>query len=466
MRRVYRNGFSLAEVVIAFVLISLLGVIVAGVVTASYRLSAQLHELPNAYYSAQDQVEKELDALKEMVKEKFRIQNELTNTPPGEIQSALVDRLNEVNASLGAYRSRNATLFGKSVDVFEFTYTQSEGTGTGLVLYAGAANAESLERPVPIIDQVLIKAAGGGVVNELYHAAGTVVNATVQYNSKNYSYHFRDLYQWYVCTGDFHTTAYGTGRGYEEVLYGTVFAQYPHDFTLIPGATGASLTVDASYAGKFLVCVATPLSIEGKMGESCVSNFLYISALPSLSTGTYLMTIEPSLTTFNYDPSGFVSVDQIQSRTPTASRLVSVGGRRAEVSLNGSVTDSIVTSSLTGRGNYSRYLKFEPGCVMRASGLPSRGGVVAFAVARSGGGAVDDFMASGTETAGFATNSYMLGMGGDSGWLLLAADLSEPNNFVIGGQYVDVAELILVGSPSPQDTAAVLSYLAKKYHIS
>lgn len=292
MRSKNRRGFSLAEVVIAFVLISLLVLIVGGVMTSSYVLSAKIDQLPNTYYAAQDEVEKELDSLKALVKEKFRIQNELTNTPPGEISSELVRRLNDINKKLAVYQSKNVALFGKSVELFEFDYDQrSEKTDLQLKLRAGVANAESLERPVPIIDHVTISSAGGSVSNEVYHAVGSNINASVQYNNKNYDYYFRSLYQWYVCTGDFHTSPYATDRAHEELLYGTVFAQYPDNFTLIPGSTGSSITIDESFAGKFLVCAVTPLSIEGKMGKSVVSNFLYVSALPTLDSGDYVMVI-------------------------------------------------------------------------------------------------------------------------------------------------------------------------------
>lgn len=460
-----RRGFSLAEVVIAFVLISLLVLIVGGVMTNSYILSTQLDKLPSAYYGAQDQVESELDALKDLVKEKYRLQNEITNTPPADLDPGLVTRLNDVNTQLSAYRSRSVSLFGKSVDLFEFECDYTSPDGTELTLNAGTANAEPLERPVPIIDSVTIHASGGAVSNELYHADGTTVYSTVSYNSKNYSYYFRDLYQWYVCTGDFHTTAYASAHEFEELLYGTVFAQYPNNFTLLPGETADSITVDSSYNGKFLVCVVTPLSIEGKMGQSVVSNYIYISNLPSLSSGSYSMVIEPSLTTYDYDSSGYVSIDQIRSRIPIGSRLISTGSRRARVSLDGAVTDSDMAASATGRGNYSRYIQFDTSSMMSGSGLSGYGRKVAFVVAKSHSGDVD-FMYSGWDSYGFATNGFSLGAGGDNDWFLLAAELSDPSDFSIGGQNVDVAELILVNDPSSADVSSVLSYLANKYHIS
>lgn len=467
MRYKIRRGFSLAEVVIAFVLISFLALIVGGVMTSSYVLSAKIDQLPNTYYTAQDNVEKELDSLKDLVKEKFRIQNELTNTPPGEISSELVQRLNEVNEKLEGYQSKSVTLFGKNVELFEFDYDEEvDKTGLRLKLHAGVANAESLERPVPIIDNVTVSAAGGSLSNEVYHAVGSSINAAVQYNSKNYDYYFRSLYQWYVCTGDFHTAAYATEREYEELLYGTVFAQYPNNFTLIPGATGASITVDESYSGKFLACVVTPLSIEGKMGKSVVSNFLYVSALPTLSRGNYVMVVEPSITTCDYNPSDFVPIDRIQSRIPTNTSLICTTSGRPTISLNGAVTDSDISLSATGNGNYSRYIHFDSGCMMRGGGLPYYGNTVVYVVARSNGSADVNFMISGGREMGFGDNESSLGAGGDSGWQILSAQLEWSDDFIIGGEDVDVGELILVSNPSSADTSSVIQYLAQKYHIS
>lgn len=461
----FRRGFSLVEVILAFLVLSLLVMMVVGVVTSSYMMSAQLKELPNTYYRAQNEVEQEMDKLKKLVTEKYRIQNELLNVP--EIDPELSTRLSDINSQLSGYESSPVALFGKSVDVFDFKMEYVSPGGRELTLYAGVANTERLERPVPIIDKVTINVNGAPVENDVYNGIGAMVNVSVDYNSKNYGYYYRDLYQWFLCTGDFHTANYPSDDGQGELLYGTVFAQYPNDFTLIPSANGPSITIDSSYAGKFLLCVATPLSIEGKMGSPVISNYLYISGLPALSAGSYKMVLEPSITTYDYDPSNLVRIDQILSRKPAGGRLLSVGTTRPAIDLSGAVTDTSLSASLTGRGNFSRYISFYSGSMMRASDFYSAGTTTLFAVVRNGEGTEVDFIRSGLITAGFATHSFSSGGGGDTGWQILEAALpSNCSEFELGGCKFDAAELIVVSNASGSDRTAIRSYLSGKYHIT
>lgn len=462
------RGFTLIEVIISFVLISFITVMVSLVLTSSYTMASKLKELPNSYYAAQDKVERETDVLSSYVKEKFRIQNELLGVPTEDMEPSLVQRLAELDAILAAYENETVTLFGKSVDVFRFTKNHISPTGQNITLHAGAVNFVPVERPTPIIDSVEIHAAGASVENALYFGVGTTVSATVNYNRKNYFYHYTEFYQWYVCTGTYHAADYIDGSHYEnEGQYSTVYTIYPQNFTPISGATGASFTVDDSCAGKLLLCVVTPLSIGGAMGASKVSNYLYVSALPQLSGSSYRMVIDPSLESVNYSEAEQIEIRRLESCFPKWARLTATGSVSPLLSLAGAPTDTDLSLSDEGKGNYSRYLSFSGASAMRSSVFLDAESMV-FAVARDSDGTSPDFLHTGGESYGFGENVYASSNTGDTGWRIVVINLEWYDNaFTVGYCNVDIAEIVVTrGTKSNRNINAVLNYLSAKYHIA
>lgn len=454
----------------SFVLISILVLIVGGVMTSSYLLSAKLQELPNTYYGAQDKVEIQLDSLKSLVQEKYRIQNDLTNTPPPHVAAQLRARLTEVERELSGKKKRSVTLFGKDIELYEFSENHTTDKGTKMKILAGTPNTENLEWPVPIVDKVIINQSGQAASNEIYNGIGTQLHSKVTYFDKNSTYLNRSMYQWFVSTGSFHTAAFPDGQNSDDRYNGRVQPNYPVNFTLIPGATGASITVDESHVGRFLACVVTPLSVGGKMGRSVISNLIYISPLPRLSQGEYQMIIEPSITTVDYNQTGRTMIDSIASRYPSSrARLSTVSTtNRPWVDLLGILTGSKPATGLERDGGFSRFISFVPGSSLRASGMSASGGGVAVLVARTRDGTNFNFMYSGGEETGFINNKGMIVADPTrkTSWKIIVADIRSLRDFEIGKNNLDVAELLFVTNPSDGDIATIQNYLKSKYDFS
>lgn len=469
MRLRSHKGFTLMEVVIAFVLISFIIAMVGISVTDAYTISAKLKELPNTYYAAQDQTEREMDQLSAYVKEKYRLSNEILNTPPDILDPSLSGRLADINNELAAYSTETVTLFGKDVELYKFTTDYTSSTGQQITMHAGVANAELPERPVPIIDEVEVCKTGSTVTTDLYHSNGATLTAAVNYNSKNYSYHFKELYQWYVCTGNFHTAEFADGSRYVEgePLYSTVYTIYPNYFTLIAGANTDTITIDSSYYGKYLICVVTPLSIEGTMGNSVVSNYVYVSGLPELSGGAYQMVIDASQISVNYNASEEVTLTSVESRFPSGRRLSASGGSAPKLSLIGATTDTDIASAITGEGSYSRFIRFTDATAMQSSGFSTSSNTIVLAVAKNNGRFDEDFLYANGQQGGFGTNLSLSSGSGDSGWQIVAVSFpSGCSSLEVGKCDVDIAELVVVSSPSGDDLNRVWNYLSEKYRIT
>lgn len=469
-----RQGISFIEVIISFLLISFLVIIVSGLVTSSYAFSTQVKDLPSIYLQAQGEVENKLEQLKDAIKSKFRIENEIKNIPADKVPQNLKDELKTINEKLEELKreqklfSDEVEVFGTKVEVFEFDHQYSNQVG-GTRFYAGAANVEPIDRPVPIIDKVEIKAKNS--LNEVYDPNSDTVIGTVVYNSKNKEYLQKTFYQWYVAVDNFHTTPYKNLTSAElEKLGNKLLAEYPQSFTILPGEKNATLTIKPEYEGKFLILEARPLSSAGKMGRSVTSNLIYVSKLPKLTTGTYTMLIDPSITYYDYVTTATSLTDEsirkkeiseIQSRKDLSSKLVKINGGNVVINLDGEPTNSHTDQG----GNDSRVIMFEGDGKLKAEGITENSDTKILLVAKDANDANSEQMADLVffDSVG-ASLSAVKGQSGDTGWKVWKGE-NLSGEITLGKDGAKVAEVILVDKASDDEINKITDYLAEKYHI-
>lgn len=474
------QAFTLTEVLISFILISFIAIMVCSAMSSGFVLSAKLYELPNAYYEAEDEAERKMDELSEKVKRYYRLRNEIQNTPNSQLDPALQTELTAISNELSSVPKETVSLFGKSVEIYKIDLDHDS-----LKLHAGIVNAEQLERPVPIIEEVSIKPQGGGSDSDLYFSAGTVVEASVDYDSKNSNYRLRDLYQWYIGTGGFHTAEYADGAHQEdEPRSGLVYTNYPVHFTLLVGETQSTIQIKEAYYGQLLVCVVTPLSKNGAMGESKVSNPLYISALPKISSGKYRMFFDISATAFNYTVNDVTPpITEISNRglDTVQGKFTSTGNARPVVNLDGATTDTVTVTAPTETGTYSRYLSFTDTTYMTSENFWNN--IInphAFVVVKNNNSSDVDFITVKDQSnssinikGGLITNIRKTDGRGDSGWQVIEVKLNSGTTnllkgvITLGKTKVDVAEFIVVGNAeaSQDECDKIWNYLLQKYRI-
>lgn len=470
------QGFSLIEVMIGFVLISFIVIMVSSVVTTGYVMSHKIYELPNAYYGAQDGVEREMDELSAAVKEKFRIQNEINNAPPGNVDSALYARLSAANAKLAGYPTQTVNLFGKNIEIYKFD-VDYESSGGALMIHAGVVNAETLDRLVPIIDKVTIRSRSTPGHDDIYFSAGSEVECSVDYNvNKNYELRKSELYQWYIGTGGFHIAEYASGAHLEnDPRSAAAYTTFPNNYTLLAGETRSSIQVKESYYGQLLVCAVTPLSRNGAMGQTKVSNPIYVSALPKLDQGNYRVYIDISSEEYNFSPD------------PTTDPLSAVGNRplatvqgdfvssgRLVASLDGTPTDSVLAASPSRTGTYTRYLSFDGSTYISSRNLWNNiiNPNAFFVVRNNNAGDVDFVQVNNGISGGLVTNVRKTSRDTDTRWQIVQVNLGQGGANLINGELrigrtnVDIAEIIIVGNPSNAGLDSIWNYLRAKYCIN
>ena len=490
MKKKLYKGLTLIELVISFLLISFIVIMVSNAVTSSYTLSTKIKDLPNAYYKTQGTAETKISEIKELIAEKTRIENDIKNTSNRDIEQNLQKRLSEIKKELEKMendpknpvykkilkKKEQGGLFGKEVEVYEFEYQyENSENSINTNLYVGLANVEPLERPTPIINNVKIAITGNNSSeNNIFGGINKTASVTsVTYDSKNSDLKKKELYQWYVATENFHMMPDKKLTDAQiEAIGNKVMPQYTSSFTLIPdkdGGKNKSISIKDEYKGKFIVCVVSNISVNGKISKAVESNFLYINPLPKLTAGKYIMWIEPTLMENEYKFNEVIEVAEIKSQKtydeiPQISLIPKDGGN-LKINLRGTKTNSHDNET----GSESRYLELSSGSKASLSSVLEGSNTVVYIVARDRDNPNSnvEVIKAGDQTIGFKEPDIARGKGGNTGWKVLSGSLNNLSNVEFGSENttIEIAEIIFTLNASEDEKQSVIKYLGEKYYI-
>ena len=378
------TGFSLIEVLFSFMLISVLVIMMTSVFTSTYAQSMAAYKMPNSYNAAQSNAETSILALENALSARYTLRNGSSGSNSGtadttgllteaEYNQIIAD--NSYNGATSGYNGEERTIFGQTVKMF---YTKSRSvTGTAaasesgrmeLDLYSGVGETKIIKRPTPAIDAAKIAVAADEGSSEVEHYNVDPGNTKLKVSGITESSSAgvatdQVSVKWYMASNYKHTLPYMTLDSTK--TYRDVLPQYPNDFVMIStddggsqygkiGSADISLTVKEEYLGKFIVATVTPISAAGVYGNSVVTNMIYLSALPSLSStdtqyehndGTkssnkYLMIIDPSASTSKSDASSW-------NEEGDATEELSVISSRKAPGTHGAIWETIY-SEITG----------------------------------------------------------------------------------------------------------------------
>ncbi|MEG3007609.1 MAG: hypothetical protein RR806_09085, partial [Oscillospiraceae bacterium] len=220
-------------------------------------------------------------------------------------------------------------------------------------------------------------------------------------------------------------------------------------------------------------CSVTAGSTYGTMGNTLVTNFVYVSPLPKLTKGEYKLLIDPSVNTekMKADLTGtnnYIYSERPDNGVPNGEHLEKDGNKLPEIK------DGTDIQSITGgiNPNFYRthYLSFND-AVMENHDADFYTGDNVYAVAKSStsanGGFVrqydpdDDDDDKTKDILTFDSNTS-----GD--WKLYTGEFTNKGYWAkakIGGNGLDLAELIIVKRPSKEDNKAIIEYLNNKHGL-
>ncbi len=508
----FRKGYSLVEILMSFALIGVLILMVGGAVTSTFKTATLLQKIPATYFSGQDAVENKIDFYEKKLLRKYNLEKVIAaGGLSAEEEQAINQELTALVEELAAagdgeeVEVGSTTLFGKEVPLYKYKVTLNKTISRDdleddydntITLYAGTAGGVRYERPVPVIDSVTISIIGKGSAQEIFNAySNTTAKVSYTYADINETYQQTVLYRWYVSSGRQRAVWYEGGlQGVPEWQLGELMPIYPADFTPVTASGNTEeLFVTPDYKGKFILCVVTPLSKNGKMGQEVASNLIYIDDIPVKNSSNqdikYRSVIDPSLMTLNYDsaaddetlPVGsLLSTSAAPSTNSHDSGFTHVTGYgKPYIDLNGAYIDG-------AQDTMTRFIHFKEYAI-KTDLIPSiftyNANDVVFAVVKNnaGEGTSPNFLKVATDhglftdTFGFAKMYKTYGPN-DRGWCIVRMDMNQFSNillanylsfyYYVGDADVDIAELIVVSNPSSSEAKQIAEYLGSKYNIN
>jgi type II secretory pathway pseudopilin PulG len=448
-----RKGMTLVEVVIAFLLLSLLAAIFLQNMTRQYALMARAKAITENVFQAAKKVE----------------------TETRDIRDAL-DR--GVAYPLGA--PHTYTMFSGGADERDITYypvmeaiNDIEGNPSSKTLYAVVADVRQPEFVVPEITnfQALLR-SGGVVVGGAYADSSAVIDVEADVDDPGLLLMFK--YQWYISDLGFPLTWKNVEMSDPGI--GINVPMFPNDYSIIPYATSSQLAITPDMAGRHALCVVTPASVSGKMGKAVLTKPIYIYGLPVL--GGLKAHYDASLVEL---PTGVFGAYSWQD----------ISGGGADAFYYGSVYPVLSIADFPKRDDReyptkAKRMAFSGWGWMMAPGLVlnAADNFTMFAVAKSNGWFSSDIISNGAAWR-FDMSSYPGAVDGQ--WRILGlssgnkrtmgkeaslvggaflGDRSTGGMIMIGGSNVELAELIIYNTVlTDVDWLKVTKYLGEKYNL-
>jgi len=244
-----RSGMTLLEIVVALAIFAIMSVGFYGMFSTVFINMYHTSQVTESAFLSQQLIEDRIADVKEKLKE------------------GLLDEVTDERLSI--------TLFDGSNERTVFAYHLSENMINGKLVETLVAENRPPQLRVPVItSQVIIKAKNGTTEIKYPNIANRdnydIVLEGGTPTVDNEGFLIQHLYYWYISKPGFYTLS-------QPPLF-------PEDFEILAGYTAKDIvTVPESFGGRFLILMVTPVGEKGAMGDSVVSNELFISPLPVYS---------------------------------------------------------------------------------------------------------------------------------------------------------------------------------------
>jgi prepilin-type N-terminal cleavage/methylation domain-containing protein len=238
-----KKGFTLIEVILSLAIFAIISVGFLGMFSMVFINTYNSTELTEQSFLAQKEVEDEIRNVKSAL--------EQGNTPTG-------------------YTTATITVFSGAQERDVQVYKVESGVDSGKVIQSYVAETRPPQLRVPVITSNVIIAAYSGATEVLYPNAAMsnlAMDLKFDLTVDNPGLLIRYVYYWYV------------SKPGEYIMHQPPV--FPDDYMIIPDQTTRRINeITDEYDGRFLTLVVTPVGEKGQMGNSVVSNSVYISAMP------------------------------------------------------------------------------------------------------------------------------------------------------------------------------------------
>lgn len=330
-----KSGMTLLEIIISLAIFAIINVGFYGMFSTVFINMYKTSKITESAFLSQQVIENHIAEVKQKLK------------------NGLVDQVTDDKLSITLFSGSNE----RTVSAFHLTENMINGK---LVETLVAENRPPQLRVPVITSEVIIKAKNGSTtINYPNIALRDTYDIILEGGTPtvdNEGLLIQHLYYWYISKPGFYTLS-------QPPLF-------PEDFEILAGYTAKDIvTIPESFGGKFLVLMVTPVGEKGAMGDSVVSNEVFISPLPVTSNlllhfdASWINTKEGST---EYSGDRVQRWYNISSNTPAAPNptgslptiAVSQGGKRTFGVTRSSSTGTQLlsnTNSITGKQNLTVY---------------------------------------------------------------------------------------------------------------
>jgi prepilin-type N-terminal cleavage/methylation domain-containing protein len=245
-----KSGMTLLEIIVALAIFAIINVGFYGVFSTVFINMYRTSQITESAFLSQQAIENRIVDVKTKLK------------------NGLGDQVTDNRISL--------TLFDGSNQRSVYAYNLDETMINGKLVETLVAENRPPQLQVPVITSDIVIATYRGSNIDKYPNIASRTNLAINLvggtpTVDNEGILIQHLYYWYI-----------SQPGYYTLAQPPIF---PDQYEILAGYTAKDIvTIPESFGGRFLKLVVTPVGEKGAMGDSVISNDLFISALPVYTT--------------------------------------------------------------------------------------------------------------------------------------------------------------------------------------
>ncbi len=255
MNKINRKGLTLIEIVVSLAILGIIGVMLYPALTGQYSLLHKTRVMTEDLYSAQQVIEVEINDVKTAIQ----------NGETIELSRSYYDIFS------GTSHERTVGGYSRKINV----HVDSDVINLNAVI----ADSQLSAFPVSTIDSATIWLANS--FNELdfaYWETNDLLVRSDYSDPEPADINMYNICRWYVSRAGFNSPAIADPL---EIELGTLYPRFPDDYSVISNYLLSDLnTIREEYAGRHIIFSVTPVSTDYKMGQTVVSNSVFLNGLP------------------------------------------------------------------------------------------------------------------------------------------------------------------------------------------
>ena len=436
-----KDGFTLVEILISIALLTIMATFFLLLIANHFRILDQTKAITEDVFLAQRVVEEEIDSVKQ------------------EIQY-----INDGHTPADPRPTYTQTVFASDLGGVEVSYYETEIDYNNRHYFTLVSNIKPEPLEIIHLDSLHSDLKHHSISVD-YGYGETDFSMIGEFtNSQTYKYdHLLNQVEWFVASEEFiMPMPKSDGFTYDPDFYPT----FPNDYKLIDnetiydfGTSQSTFDLLDEYRGRHIVFTATPAAKSGKLGEQLFSESMFVSGLPvsenlllHLDASYIDISISSEVQTFsgNWYVYKWYDISSIMGQSAPTEWAQTTG-----------LSKPVVTRTESGDAFIGQYVSFGENQELEISQTTS-GQLTVFSIVKNRS-MVDEvvYLGNGSNVLSLEANTEE----GLELWLLKEEVITpDGNTFAIGGNYLDIAEMIIYnGTLDADQTTEIENYLVGKY---